>query len=289
MADRTESKTASATLEVVNQDLRGKVALVTGATRGIGRAVSLNLARRGASILGTCSSPSSMHQIESLNQSVKDIYSSSVYEAPKVVGLAANTLSPDFHDIIADKVLSDFDGKLNIIVNNAAYCDFRSIGELDVEYVQKILLGNVQCLIMLMDTLFKRGYIQQDSRVINISSDATRAPLPFSGMAVFASAKAAMDSLTRSWADVFSQDERIKGTTVNSLSVGGTATDAFMDCNTPELRAAALAVLGETKPPHKGLGRPEDIAGVVGLIASDDAYWINGSVVGANGGAVKIL
>nr|XP_036589937.1 short-chain dehydrogenase reductase sdr [Colletotrichum truncatum]KAF6801942.1 short-chain dehydrogenase reductase sdr [Colletotrichum truncatum] len=288
MADPASRKSTLAVV-AVNQDLRGRIALVTGASRGIGRAIALNLATRGASILATCSSATSMHHIDSLGEHIEELYSSSPYEAPKIVGLAADVLSADFHDQVANKVRDAFGGKVNIIVNNAAYCDFRPVGELDAEYVQKILQGNIQCLVMLMDTLFKRDYIQRESRVINISSDVTRCPIPFSGMAVFASTKAAMDCLTRCWADILSLDQKTFGTTVNSLSVGGTATDAFIDHNTPELKAAALGVLGERKPPHKGLGRPEDVAGVAGLIASEESHWINGSVVSASGGAAKIL
>ncbi|TDZ16594.1 Short-chain type dehydrogenase/reductase [Colletotrichum orbiculare MAFF 240422] len=271
------------------QDLRGKVALVTGASRGIGRAIALNLANRGASILGTCSSQKSMSHFETLDQAVKDNYSSSQFEAPRIVGLPLDLLAADFHDIVADKVRDEFGGKLNIIVNNAAYAEFRPIGQLDADYVHNVLQGNVQCLVLLMDTLYKRGYIQPASRVVNISSDLTRESIPFSGMAVFAAAKAAMDCLTRGWADVLSLDEKTFGTTVNSLSVGGTATDAFINANPPDRQAAARKVLEAGKSTHNGYGRPEDIADVAGLIVSDSAHWINGSVVAANGGSAKIL
>lgn len=110
-----------------------------------------------------------------------------------------------------------------------------------------------------------------------------------SGMMLYASAKAAMESLTRSWADILSQDPRTLGTTVNSLSVGGTATDSFIGNTAPEARDAALKVLRDGKSVHNGLGLPEDVANVAGLIVSDAARWINGSVVAANGGAVKIM
>ncbi|KAF5003707.1 hypothetical protein FDECE_9757 [Fusarium decemcellulare] len=174
-----ESATSS-TLGFRAQDLQGKVALVTGASRGIGRAISLHLFSRGASIVATCSSLSSMCHIESLKEeAIRQCQDPNGDGIPKIVGVAANLLSPEFPAIIANKVRDAFDGKLNIIVNNANYVDFRSMGELDAEYVQKQLMGNVQSLVLLMDILFAKGYIQPKSRVINISSEASRTPLPF--------------------------------------------------------------------------------------------------------------
>ncbi|KAF4460407.1 3-oxoacyl-(acyl-carrier-) reductase [Fusarium albosuccineum] len=174
-----ESATSS-TLSFHTQDLQGKVALVTGASRGIGRAISLHLFSRGTSILATCSSLSSMCHIESLKEeAIRQYQDLNGNGIPKIVGVAANLLSPEFPAIIANKVRDAFNGKLNIIVSNANYVDFRSMGELDAEYVQKQLMGNVQSLVLLMDILFAKGYIQPKSRVINISSEASRTPLPF--------------------------------------------------------------------------------------------------------------
>lgn len=106
---------------------------------------------------------------------------------------------------------------------------------------------------------------------------------------MYASTKSAMESLTRSWADILSQDTKTLGTTVNSLSVGGTATDALTGSAPPEMREAALRVLSEGKSVHNGVGLPDDVAKVVGLIISEAARWINGSVIAANGGSVKVL
>ncbi|KAF5573252.1 hypothetical protein FPCIR_14032 [Fusarium pseudocircinatum] len=226
---------------LLEQDLSGKVALVTGATRGIGRAIALHLASRGASILASSSSHKSLYMIESLAAEVKEIYKTSNYQCPRVVGVAANLLSPDFADSIANEIRDTFNSKVHIIVNNAAYTDFRPMGDLDAE-----------------------------------------------GMIIYAAVKSAMESLTRSWADILSADRRTHGTTANSLLVGPTASESFLEKGAPQFRAQ---VLNQKNGPtaHNGVGMPNDIANVVGLLASERAHWINGSTVGADGGMAKVL
>ncbi|KZL73758.1 3-oxoacyl-(acyl-carrier-protein) reductase [Colletotrichum tofieldiae] len=250
---KSESALASSSSEELPllQDLRGKTAL---------------LACRGATVLGTCSSAASLDQIQSLAQAIKQAYKTADIEAPRIIGLAANVLSPDFPDLVANKVRDQLGSKLNIIVNNAVYFEDPPIGELDTKYVQRMLVGNVQCLVLLMDRLLRDGYIQPESRIVNISSDTSRISLPFDGIMLYASAKAAMESLTRSWVDILVREPLTLGTTVNSLSV-----------------------LSDGKSVHNGPGLPEDVANVAGLLVGEAARWINGSVVAANGGAVKIL
>ncbi|KAK1675294.1 hypothetical protein BDP55DRAFT_632459 [Colletotrichum godetiae] len=222
-------------------------------------------------------------------------YHSSELDAPKVAGLVANLLLTDLAETIANKVQDEFDGKLNIIVNLATQFEARPIRELDAEFIQRVLVGNLQSLALMMDALLKRDYIQPESRIVNISSDwartvaASYVDANFTSAMLYASTKSAMESMTRSWADILSQDTKTLGTTVNSLSVGGTATDALTGSAPSDMREAALKVLSERKSIHNGVGLPEDVAKVVGLVVSEAARWINGSVIAANGGSVKIL
>ncbi|EJP62065.1 short-chain dehydrogenase [Beauveria bassiana ARSEF 2860] len=286
MADIISSKMADK--PELQQDLAGKVALVTGASRGIGRAIALQLASRGASVLGTCSSTASVHHIESIAQEVQELYKSSGHCAPVIVGIAANVLAQESPLLIAETIENTFDSKLDIVINNAAYYEFRQMGELDADYVDKLLLGNVHNLIMLMETCFKKGLIQPNSRIVNVSSDTTRTSLPFPEMFVFTCTKAAMESLTRSWSDILSRHETTLGTTVNTLAVGPTATDALL--NAPvHLQTRAAEVLRSGTSVAGGVGHPQDIADIVGLLVSEKSRWINGSVVCATGGLTKIL
>ncbi|KAL0258966.1 hypothetical protein SLS55_006471 [Diplodia seriata] len=146
---------------------------------GIGRAIALHLASRGASIIGTCSSPKSLHHLEHANNAVADAYSAAgVRPTPKIVGMPANLLSPDTPELLLDAVKREFGGRLDILINNAAYDEFRPIGELDAEYVQRSLLGNVQTLVLSVDLLFKERVFRPNSRIVNISAELTRGPLP---------------------------------------------------------------------------------------------------------------
>jgi NAD(P)-dependent dehydrogenase (short-subunit alcohol dehydrogenase family) len=151
--------------------------LNSGASRGIGRAVALHLASRGASVLGTCSSPESLSRIQELAAAISDIYRTSAEKAPRLVGLDANLLDPDTPQRMAAAVEKEFDGKVHILVNNAAYDELRSIGQLDADYVQRCLFGNIQTLALSVDLLFRKAMFQPNSRIVNISSDQTKGSL----------------------------------------------------------------------------------------------------------------
>ncbi|KAK0647442.1 Short chain dehydrogenase asqE [Lasiodiplodia hormozganensis] len=278
--------------DVLYQDLAGKNALVTGASRGIGRAIAFELALRGASVLGTCSAPTSLHHLDELARSVQSVYESSPYTAPKIIGLPADILLADTPTRLVDAVESEFGGKLHIMVNNAAYDEIRPVGQLDADYVGKILTGNIQTLVLSVELLFQRGFFQPNSRIVNVSSEMTRGFLPNSfclrsGFVVFAATKSAIESLTRSWADVFGKHPSMPGTTVNALVVGPTDTDALRG----EIGSNNEVIdhMISRTPIGPRLGTPEDIANITGLLVSEKAGWITGSAVAANGGSAKIL
>ncbi|OAQ62731.1 short-chain dehydrogenase [Pochonia chlamydosporia 170] len=166
----------------------------------------------------------------------------------------------------------------------------RPMGTLDDEYVEKILSGNTHHLVMLMDILFRKNYIQPKSRIINISSVSGR-KIPFAAMYLVGATKATMEALTRTWAELLGAHPNTAGTTVNALLVGATATDALLENAPLELteRAATVLKTGEPILGPMGMGRPEDVADVAGLIASEKARWITGGVVCANGGYFSII
>ncbi|KAJ5904833.1 uncharacterized protein N7473_001749 [Penicillium subrubescens] len=272
----------------LGQDLRGKTALVTGATRGIGRAIAFHLASRGASILGTFSSPESAHRLDELNRTVLDLYRGLEGHAPKIVGVAANVLSLDSPRLIKEALIGHFEGKVNIVINNAAYDPMRAMGKLDDDYVQKVLMGNTHALVMLMDALYANNIIQPNSRIINISSESGRR-IPFPEMYLVGATKATMEALTRSWADILGTNSMTMGTTVNALLVGATATDTLLREAPTSFRQKATDARQSGSNLIDGVALPEDIANVAGLLVSERANWVTGSVVCANGGKFKIL
>lgn len=281
-----------------------------GATRGIGRAIALHLASRGASILGTYSSPQSAHHLDSLDHTVKNLYASNQQGAqrPKFHGVAADLLSPKCAETIITELERHFSGKLDILVLNAALIEQTIVGQTETEHVQRMLKANVETPVVLVEGLVKENIFNPYSRIITISSSLSRdyhkgmyvcsstklSVLRQTSTALtiprlmYATCKAAIESLTRAWAHELGKRPGMQGTTVNAVLVGLTGTDGFN--RTPDerkrraiAREAAAALVAER------IAYPEDIADVVGLLASEASRWISGSVISANGGAVKVL
>ncbi|KAF1955451.1 NAD(P)-binding protein [Byssothecium circinans] len=287
-------------LKVQEQDLEGKVALVTGATKGIGRAISIELATRGASILGTYSSPDSAHHFDTLTHSLNTLYSTSypletsqhtpVPSAPKLVGIAADISKPGSSvPLILDAIRRHFDGHADIVVLNAAFMGLGRMGNGTVteEFLDAALAGNVTFPTLLMEGFVASGVMKKNGRVVAISSEGVRAKRPAGG-AVYAATKAALECLMRKWADELGTYTGMEGTTFNSVSVGFTKTEAYQRIP-PEVRdRLTVADAGEVAVGNR-IGEVEDVAGVVGLLVSEKARWISGSVMDASGGKAKIM
>lgn len=192
------------------QDLAGKVAVITGASRGIGRAIALNLALRGCSILGTCSSSEHVHLFDSIRHSVLVAYPPSAARLrATIVGIAADIFSPDCSRVIANAIEHNFNNRVDIFVNNA--CDPMPgvLGELTVEEIQKSLLGNIQTPILIVDEFVRRKSFQRDSRLVYISSIRSRQP--WSEQLMYSAGKSAGESLCRTWSQAFGgKDDRVR-------------------------------------------------------------------------------
>ena len=156
------------------QDLAGNVAIVTGCSRGIGRAIAYHLACRGCSLLGTCSGPASLSKLDNLAETISARYKGSQHTAPKFVGIAADIYSKTAPAEIADCVQAKFNGKINIFVNNAAKMELRKPGSLSEDFVSEFLRGNIQFPINVVEEFVKRKLFLKESRIICISSERAR-------------------------------------------------------------------------------------------------------------------
>lgn len=165
---------------------------VRGATKGIGRAISLDLATRGASILGTYSSPQSAHLFDTLTHSINDLYSSSPNSSshtpapsgPKLVGALADISSPSSSvPAIQEGLQKHFNGKVDIVIFNAAVMGLAKMGDGGVteDFVDAALAGNVKFPVLLIEMLVKGSMIRRDGRVVAISSEGVRARRPPGG------------------------------------------------------------------------------------------------------------
>lgn len=163
-------------LRLREQDLVSKVAVVTGASKGIGRAVTLNLASRGCSVLRTCSSAESLHLIDSLADEFSSFYEGSTFPVPEIRSVVADVSSTTCPQAVADAIEKHFNGHLDIYVNNAAPRTMAGIGALTAEHIEKFCLANIQTPALVVDEFVKRKMFRKESRIVFISSSRGRKP-----------------------------------------------------------------------------------------------------------------
>ncbi|KAJ6126835.1 hypothetical protein N7523_002447 [Penicillium sp. IBT 18751x] len=274
-------------------DLVDMVAVVTGASRGIGRAIAFNLASRGCSILGTATNDAGVAAItESLNDEVTSrAFHGTSRQRPaslKITAVVADIFSTECASIITEEIIKSFSGRVDIFINNASATGGGTIGEMDIKHIQQSLLANVQTPVMIVEEFVRRRFFQPNSRIIYISS--IRSHVPWSEQLMYSAGKSAGESLCRTWAQAFGgKDERysfMAGTTANSLSVGLTETDSVMNCPPDIVKQLQNEFYPSQSIPR--FGQPDDIADVAGLLCSSDARWITGCVISASGGGIKI-
>lgn len=241
--------------------LDGKVALVTGAGRGMGREIALRLANEGAALVAHYGS--SRDGAQSLVDSVNANGGHAVaYQADIAKRADVQRL---FQEIDRDP------GRIDIIVNSAAVLSRGNLIELDESEVDWILNVNVKGPLFVASEAAKR--MGEGGRIINISSTAAEFPMPSAG--VYSASKSAVKSFTESWAKELGR----KGITVNTVIPG--ATTPGMAENTPK----EYAKMFEEASPFGRIGKAEEIAAVVAFLASAEASWVSGAHILANGAA----
>jgi 3-oxoacyl-[acyl-carrier protein] reductase len=236
--------------------LSGKVALITGGSRGIGAAVALKLAEHGADVAITY-----LNAEEKANEVSRTIDAA----GSRSLVLHADGNSPATMPNLVDRVIEKF-GRLDILVNNAGV--FEGVGSLvgDVaeEAFEHVLNVNLKSVFTLTQAAAK--VMADDGRIINVSSVlGFRAIFP--GVSAYTMSKFGVNGLTRAWA----WDLAARGITVNSVEPGPIRT-GMGDPNAAHLTAM------------KRLGEPEEVASVIAFIASPEASYMTGSTVRVDGG-----
>jgi 3-oxoacyl-[acyl-carrier protein] reductase len=246
----------------VVKPLDGKVAIVTGASRGIGRAIAERLARDGASVVVN--------------------YARSKDEADAVVAAIgaerAVAVQADVADVAAVRRLfaaaRERFGRVDILVNNAAVVMVKPIAEITPEEYDAVFAANVKGPLFAMQEAART--LPDGGRVVTISTGATKLGLP--GLALYGGSKAALEQITL----VLANELAPRGITVNTVAAGPTETrmlDEYFAAN-PGAREMMQA-----RSPQGRFGQPRDIADVVAFLVSDDARWVTGQWIGVAGGA----
>ena len=239
--------------------LAGKVALVTGASRGIGRGIAERLARDGAAVaVNYCGSADAAR---------------SVVAAITAAGGRAEAIQADLS--LVSEVRRLFAAcdvafrRLDILVNNAGIGAITPLDELDEETFDRVFALNAKSALFACQEAARR--MGEGGRIINISSSST--VFPMAGTAVYAASKAVPKVFT----EVLAKELGGRGITVNSVVPGPVIPGMF--AGAPE----QFQQMAATATPFGRLGTPADIADIVAFLASDDARWISGQHILANG------
>lgn len=250
--------------------LQNKTALVTGASRGIGRATALALADAGA------------HVLVHYNRSGEE--AESLVAAIQTKGGRANPISadlgtPNAAGLLATRVRSIVGDRLDVLVCNAGISKAVPLADYTVEDFDNLFATNVRSPFFLVQQLLP--VLSEGSNIIVISSAVARTVVGKPGLEspsilAYASTKGALETLVRNWAAILGP----RGIRVNAIAPGVIDTEMSNFTKTEAGREVALGMQA-----LKRIGRPEDVADVVAFLASEKARWITGASIPVDGGS----
>jgi 3-oxoacyl-[acyl-carrier protein] reductase len=239
--------------------LHEKIAIVTGASAGIGRAIAERLAQAGATVVVNYGTSA---------DKAKAVVAGIESKGGKAIAVQADmSRVADVRRLISETVQRF--GRLDILVNNAGMALFKPLIETTEQEFDRVLALNTKGPYFAMQEAAK--VIQEGGRIVNISTDGTH--MGFPGVTAYLASKGALEQISKGLAHELAP----KGVTVNTVSPGFTETAMLPD---------AFRETGAEMSPLKRLGAPEDIADVVLFIVSDQARWLTGQNIHASGGVV---
>ena len=245
------------------QSLSGRIALVTGASRGIGRAIAQRLSRDGAAV--------AVNYVSNAN-SAEEVAAEIKAAGGNAIALPADVSKLEDIKRLFDQTIEHF-GRLDILVNNAGIRISKNVADIDEAEYDRLFAINVKGTFFASQLAARR--LSDGGRIINISSAVTRMMLP--GYSIYAASKGAVDQITR----VLAKELGGCHITVNAVAPGPVDTELFRDGKSDEQvrQMAQMAALGR-------IGEIQDIADAVAFLAGDDARWITGQTIHVNGGFV---
>jgi 3-oxoacyl-[acyl-carrier protein] reductase len=238
-----------------------RIALVTGASRGIGAAVAKRLAADGYAV--------------AVNYAGNEAAANATVAAIEQAGGRALAVRADVASAADVKAMfatiEATLGRVDVLVNNAGILPYVTIAETTDDQFERTMAINVTGTFNTMREAATR--VNDGGRIVNFSTSVLHMAPPTYG--VYAATKGAVEALTR----VFAKELRGRGITCNAVAPGPVATELFLNGKSEEL----IQQIAKSAPLER-LGQPEDIAGVVAFLAGPDGAWVNGQVLRANGG-----
>ncbi|GAA4203259.1 SDR family NAD(P)-dependent oxidoreductase [Actinocatenispora rupis] len=236
-----------------------RAAVVTGGSRGIGRAIVERLCRDGVDVVFSYASG-----VDAADEVVRAT-------GGRATAVAADLTEPDAAEALMARATETLGG-LDILVNNAALRFTPTpLADTDPETYDRVLAVNARAAFTTIR--YAARHMRDDGRIVNISTLNTVRAAP--GIAPYAASKGAIEQLTA----VAAVELGERGITVNTVSPGATDTELLRDTNPPE-RLAMIPAL----TPLRRIGTPEDVADAVAMLLGPDARWITGQNVRASGG-----
>lgn len=243
--------------------LDGKVAIVTGASKGIGASIALQLAKEGASVVVNYSSS---------KEGAQKVVSEITKNGGKAIAIQANVANPKEIEKLFSETKKAFHG-LNILVNNAGIYEFAPIEELTPENFHKTFDLNVLGLLLVTKEALK--YFVSSGSIVNISSIVSKYSI--ANAAVYSASKAAVDAITKSLGqELGPRNIRVNCVNPGMIETEGTHSAGILDS---DFRKKV-----EMQTPLGRIGLPKDVASAVAFLASDDASWITGETLFITGG-----
>jgi len=243
------------------KELEGKIALITGATSGIGAAAARLLARAGATVIVAGRDAAGGRQV------VDEITSA---------GGQARFASVDLGDLDSVRQLATSVGEVDVLVNNAGIFPTGPTVEQDAATFDQAVAVNVRAPYFLTAALVPRMMAKKRGSIVNVTTMAAAIGMP--GLSVYSATKAALASLTRTWAAEFAAG----GVRFNSVSPGPTRTEKIV-----RLMGAAVEQLGQGTPLGR-MANPDEIAEVILFLASDRSSYVTGTTLAADGGRTAV-
>lgn len=241
-----------------SNNLKGQKALVTGATSGIGKAVALRLGLDGAEVI--------VHGRDAER-------GSEVVDAITAAGGSARFEAADLSDADDVRRLAKVLGDIDVLVNNGGFSAWGPTSDFDIDKFDAMFATNVRAPFILVGAFAPGMAARGKGSIINLSSMAGRIGL--AGAAAYGATKASLASMTQAWAAEYSPS----GVRVNAIAPGPVYTEGSQDDRIEALGATTLV---------DRAAEPEEIAEVVGFLASPRASYVTGAVVAADGGRTAI-
>ncbi|MEV7787719.1 SDR family oxidoreductase [Streptomyces sp. NPDC088106] len=240
-----------------------RVAVVTGGSRGIGRAVSLELARDGLAVVVNYA-----RDAASAEETAETITAA----GGRAIAVRADVADEQAVAALFDRAERDFGG-VDVVVNCAGRLALSPIADLDLAVLDAMHRTNIRGAFVVAQQAARR--LRAGGSFLGVSTSVVGAQFPAYG--AYAASKSAVESITL----ILARELRGRDVTVNTIAPGPTATDLFLEGKTPE----EIDRLAKT-PPLERLGTPEDIARVAAFLTGPAGHWVNGQVLRANGGMV---